>query len=57
MVSISWLPWVFLLGGLAGMLMLALASMAARQEEGADRAEAAVRSAGRQLARDWRSDV
>jgi hypothetical protein len=42
MFSISWVIWFFLFGGLAGMVIAALMSMAAREEERALQSEGAI---------------
>ena len=42
MVSIWWVVWMFVLGGFAGMLVLALAHIAARESERSAQAEDAV---------------
>jgi len=46
MVSISWVIWIFLIGGLAGMIIAALMSMAAREEDRAVELESAIREQG-----------
>ena len=43
MVSIAWVMWAFLFGGLAGMAILVLMCMAGREDERAARADAAAR--------------
>jgi hypothetical protein len=46
MVSIWWVACAFLLGGLAGLLIFAFVSMAARQDERAVKADEALQRAG-----------
>ena len=43
MVSVSWVIWFFLSGGLAGVMIAALMCMAAREEERALQSEDAIR--------------
>jgi RsiW-degrading membrane proteinase PrsW (M82 family) len=46
MVSISWVIWFFLIGGLAGLVIAALMGMAAREEDRALQLEGAIREQG-----------
>jgi RsiW-degrading membrane proteinase PrsW (M82 family) len=46
MVSIWWVAWAFLVGGFAGMLVVALAVMMAREGERAVKADEAVQRDG-----------
>ena len=46
MVSISWVIWFFLVGGLAGVVITALMGMAAREEDRALQLEGAIREQG-----------
>jgi hypothetical protein len=46
MVSISWVMWFFVVGGLAGVVITALMSMAAKEEERALELEGAIREQG-----------
>jgi hypothetical protein len=45
-VSISWVIWFFLLGGLAGVVITGLMSMAGKEEERALELEGAIREQG-----------
>jgi len=46
MVSISWVMWFFLIGGLAGVVVVALISMAGKEEDRALELEDAIREQG-----------
>lgn len=51
MVSIWWVMWVFVLGGFAGVMTLALMRVAASEGEHAARAEEALRRGNQSPAR------